>query len=147
MPSVTELIPILQMAIGPVILISGVGLLILSMTNRFGRVVDRARGLAREVAAAGPAERPSLEAQLEVIKRRAEVIRRAIMMAAVSVLMAALLIITIFLTALFRLNLGGLVALIFIVCMGALIGSLLEFLHDLNMSLHAVKMEIKGGER
>jgi hypothetical protein len=23
----------------------------------------------------------------------------------------------------------------------------LEFLHDLNMSLHALKMEIKGGER
>ncbi len=31
---VTDLVPILQMAIGPVILISGVGLLLLSMTNR-----------------------------------------------------------------------------------------------------------------
>ncbi len=40
-----ELIPILQVAIGPVILISGVGLLLLSMTNRFGRVTDRSRTL------------------------------------------------------------------------------------------------------
>ena len=48
----TELIPILQSAVGPVILISGVGLLLLSMTNRFGRVVDRARILAGSIAAA-----------------------------------------------------------------------------------------------
>jgi hypothetical protein len=33
-PSVAQLIPVLQTAIGPVILISGVGLLILTMTNR-----------------------------------------------------------------------------------------------------------------
>jgi hypothetical protein len=37
-----ELIPVLQVAIGPVILISGVGLLLLTLTNRFGRAVDRA---------------------------------------------------------------------------------------------------------
>ena len=37
-----ELIPVLQMAVGPVILISGIGLILLSMTNRFGRVIDRA---------------------------------------------------------------------------------------------------------
>jgi hypothetical protein len=35
-PTLAELIPILQIAIGPVILISGVGLLLLSMTNRLG---------------------------------------------------------------------------------------------------------------
>lgn len=146
-PSLTELIPILQSAIGPVIMISGVGLLLLSITNRFGRIVDRARLLAGAVAAAEDAQRPALRAQLVVMERRADVIRRAIMLGVVSVLMAALLIITIFIAALFHLNLGGLVALIFIVCLGALIASLLEFLHDLNLSLHALKMEIRGGER
>ena len=44
-----ELIPLLQTAIGPVILISGVGLLLLSMTNRFGRIIDRSRILAHEM--------------------------------------------------------------------------------------------------
>ncbi len=146
-PSVSELIPILQSAIGPVILISGVGLLLLSMTNRFGRVVDRARILAGAVASAEDAQRRAFRAQLAVMETRAKVIRRAIMLAAVSVLMAALLIITIFIAALFHLNLGALAALIFIVCLVALIASLLEFLHDLNMSLRALKMETKGGER
>ena len=146
-PTLSELLPILQSAVGPVILISGVGLLLLSMTNRFGRVVDRARTLAGSYARAGEAERPALRAQLAVMEERAAVIRRAIMLAAVSVLMAALLIITIFLAALFRLNLGALVVLFFIVCLASLIAALLEFLHDLNMSLRALRMEIKSAER
>ena len=38
--TVPELLPILQSSIGPVILISGVGLLLLTLTNRFGRTVS-----------------------------------------------------------------------------------------------------------
>ena len=34
------IVPILQTAIGPVILISGVGLLLLTMTNRLARTID-----------------------------------------------------------------------------------------------------------
>ena len=42
------IVPVLQMATGPVILISGIGLLLLTMTNRLGRAIDRARSLSRE---------------------------------------------------------------------------------------------------
>ena len=41
--TVHDIVPVLQIAIGPVILISGVGLLLLTMTNRLGRAIDRAR--------------------------------------------------------------------------------------------------------
>lgn len=44
-----DLLPSLQIAIGPVILVSGVSLLLLSMTNRLGRVIDRARDLSIEL--------------------------------------------------------------------------------------------------
>ena len=54
---VRDLIPILQVAIGPVILISGVGLLLLSMTNRLGRVIDRARLLVKGLDHATPEQR------------------------------------------------------------------------------------------
>ena len=37
--SLEKIIPMLQVAIGPVILISGVGLLLLTMTNRLGRAI------------------------------------------------------------------------------------------------------------
>ncbi|MGA2854675.1 MAG: DUF2721 domain-containing protein, partial [Verrucomicrobiota bacterium] len=49
MTSLEQIIPELRDAIGPVILISGVGLLLLTMTNRLGRAIDWARQLKAEL--------------------------------------------------------------------------------------------------
>ncbi len=143
-PSVTDLIPVLQVAIGPVILISGAGLLLLSMTNRIGRAIDRARVLKDEMPAQAPDDRPIRLAELRVLLRRAEILRQAIILISVSVLLAALLIITLFLAALLRLDLGWLILLLFVGCMGALIGSILRFIEDVNQSLHALQLEVQA---
>ncbi len=140
--NLSKLVPTLQSAIGPVILISGVGLLLLSMTNRFGRVVDRSRQLVEVARAAEPAERSRLSSQLDILYGRARVLRWAITLATVSVLTAALLVIALFLTALLRVQAGILGAVLFIACMLSLIGSLLFFLQDINRSLAAFKLEL-----
>ena len=70
-----DLIPILQVAIGPVILISGGGLLLLSMTNRLGRVIDRSRLIVEARRKAPEAERARFSSQLEVLSRRARLVR------------------------------------------------------------------------
>src|SRR5262245_56877290 len=124
-PSVTDLIPVLQIAIGPVILISGAGLLLLTMTNRLGRVIDRARTLYDKLRAETQGEQERLRAQLKILQRRAGFIRQAIILATVSILLAALLIISLFFAALLRLDLGWLIMLFFSGCLLALIGSLL----------------------
>ena len=72
--NLNELIPVLQVATGPVILISGVGLLLLTMTNRLGRTIDRARQLAREVNSPD-ANRTHVAEQVATIYRRARVLR------------------------------------------------------------------------
>jgi hypothetical protein len=140
-----ELIPTLQVAIGPVILISGVGLLLLSMTNRLGRTVDRTRDLARQFRTSGDAERASADAQLQVLMRRARILRTAITAASVSVLCAALLIVTIFTGALLHIgSTAAVVGVLFIACMASLIASLLLFIRDVNLSLQALKMEVEA---
>jgi hypothetical protein len=144
-PSLTELIPVLQMAIGPVILISGVGLLLLSMTNRLGRVIDRARLLYRELRTEGKVDRDRTRAQLQVLNRRAVLMRQAIILASISALLAALLIISLFLVALLRLDAGWLILLLFIGCLASLIGSLVISIRDINQSLHALKLESGEG--
>src|SRR5262249_43892885 len=100
----SELVPVLQTAIGPVILISGVGLLLLSLTNRFGRAVDRTRQLLREMRAAPEADRKRLASQVENLYERARLIQHAIIYGAVSVLFAAVLIISLFITALMKID-------------------------------------------
>jgi hypothetical protein len=139
---VRELIPVLQVAIGPVILISGVGLLLLTLTNRFGRAVDRSRTLGREVSQVSPAERQRLTSQVDILYRRARVIRASIIMAAMSLLLAAVLIIVLFVTALTRLEAGFIIVLLFICCLASLIVSLIAFIRDIQLSLHALKLEL-----
>jgi hypothetical protein len=144
MPSVPldQLIPVLQVAIGPVILISGVGLLLLTLTNRFGRAVDRSRQIGRELRDAGETDRARLAAQVAILYRRARVIRLSIIMAALSVLMVSVLIIVLFLTALLKLQVGEVIISLFIACMFSLIISLGAFIRDIQLSLRALKLEL-----
>lgn len=139
-----DVVPLLQVAVGPVILISGVGLLLLSMTNRFGRLIDRSRQLSRELRTASDDDRTGLIAQVRILTARAQIVRLAIALATTSLLLAALLIILLFLTALFGLELAVVLSLVFIACMACLIASLVLFLRDINLSLHAFKLEIES---
>src|SRR5256885_9787694 len=102
--TLSKLIPVLQVAVGPVILISGVGLLLLSLTNRFGRAVDRTRQLLREMRGTPEADRKRFAGQVENLYQRARLIQRAIIFGAISVLFAAVLIITLFVTALMEID-------------------------------------------
>ena len=145
--SIDELIPILQIAIGPVILISGVGLLLLSMTNRFGRVIDRSRQLSLELRSVKDAERHAVLSQIEVLSTRALLVKQAITLATVSVLFAAVLVITLFVSAVLRWEAGILIVLLFICCMACLIGALVAFQRDINLSLAALKLELAAKHR
>lgn len=143
-PTVAQLIPILQTAIGPVILISGVGLLLLTMTNRLGRVIDRARILSADLVSASDVARPALQAQLGILWNRARLIRAAITLVALSALFAAILIIVLFFTALWQLETAWLIGALFVLCMACLIASLALFIHDVNQSLAALKLELEA---
>ena len=137
-----ELVPELQTAIGPVILISGVGLLLLSLTNRFGRAVDRTRQLLREMRVTSGESRKRLTRQVENLYQRTCLIQRAIIFGAISVLFAALLIITLFIAALLELELTVVLCLLFICCLLSLIISLIAFIMDIHLSLKALKLEL-----
>ncbi|MCC7519233.1 MAG: DUF2721 domain-containing protein [Verrucomicrobiae bacterium] len=142
----TDLIPILQMAIGPVILISGVGLLLLSMTNRLGRVIDRSRILSEARQKTEGRGQAHILSQIGILIRRARLVRLSIALATLSLLTTALLVIVLFLAALFELEIALTVALLFVACMGFLIGSLIVFLRDINLALEALKLDLEGRE-
>jgi len=145
LPSVAQLIPVLQTAIGPMILISGVGLLLLTMTNRLSRVIDRARMLAKEIPEQSGSVSTKISAQIQVLWRRAQLIRLAITLASMSALAAAVLIIVLFFTALWQMETAWLIGALFIMCMTCLIGSLIVFIHDVNQSLAALRVELEKG--
>jgi hypothetical protein len=132
-----ELGPLLQTAIGPVILISGVGLLLLTMTNRLARVIDRTRSLIAE-----PSPEKRYRNQLAIFWKRARILRASIMMAASSALAVAIIVILLFLSILEGIELQNAISTLFILGMVFLIGSIILFLYDVNLTLSALKLEM-----
>ena len=139
-----RIVTTLQLAIGPVIVISGAGLVLLSITNRFGRVIDRSRSLAESKHSSSISKTHGIENQLMILIRRARLLRMAIAFASLSILLAAFLVIALFLIELANLEATSLIIVIFICCMGSLIVSLLFFIADVNVSLSALKLEMEG---
>ena len=138
-----ELVPLLQIAVGPVILISGVGLLLLSMTNRFARVIDRTREIA-EASRHAAQDEVRYAAQIQMLRRRARLLRLAIILSVSSVLCAALLVIALFITALLRSDAALHVVILFLTCLALLIASLVVFIQDLNISLEAMNIDTEA---
>ncbi len=138
------LLPMIQLAITPVILITGLGSLLLTMTNRLGRVVDRTRILAGQarVAAAGE-ERAHIESQLRILFRRAKLVRMAVSLATLSMFVSGLLVVVIFLSALLHLQAGPLLLGLFVAAISLLLGALVYFLRDINVTLKALGLEVR----
>ena len=130
----------LQLAVSPVILISAYGLLLLSMTNRLGRAIDRARQLARDGA-------PGKTEQIAIIARRAVWIRQSIVFVCLALLAAALLVLVLFASVLLEIGIAPAVAFLFIVSVVCLIIGLAYFLVDIFASLHAMQAELQEASR
>jgi hypothetical protein len=140
-------LPIIQLAITPVILISGVGALMLTLTNRMARIVDRTRNLAGLVRQTDGDERRHLETQLDIMWRRAQLIRMAVTYAGLSMLVACVLVIVLFAGALFDLDLTGVLKVLFTASILLLIAALGAFLRDIYVSLHALHLEMLKARR
>ncbi|WP_345980426.1 DUF2721 domain-containing protein [Sulfurimonas sp. HSL3-2] len=138
----TDLIATLQLSIGPVILISGVGLIILSLTNRFGRIVDRTRQLSVEYRSASGADLHRILSELKILTIRARVIRGSNVAAVLSVLLVSLIIISLFWAAQYHVNIGYLIVTLFISSITSLVVALSLFIYDLELSLKALWIEL-----
>jgi hypothetical protein len=136
------LVRILQLAITPVTLISGVGLLVLSMTNRFGRTTDRARALAQQARTSPPEALDNRRIQIRILYRRSRLLLVAISLALASVFFVSLLIISLFAGSVFSLDLhvGG--GLLFTLSLLTLTLALALFIGDMTLALRALRLEL-----
>ncbi|MEB3360322.1 MAG: DUF2721 domain-containing protein [Synechococcales bacterium] len=139
-----ELVEILQTAISPVVLVSGIGLLILSMTNRFGRTTDRLRSLIKQINQANYDHTERIAAQIRILYWRSRLLLLAISFALASVLFVSLLVVTLFSIYLLGLGLEGVVVGLFIISLMCLVTSVLLFIQDMSLSLKALREELRG---
>src|SRR5579862_5510319 len=97
---------LIQSALAPVFLLSGVGVTLGVMTGRLTRAVDRARALEARLAS-HPDNARQIHQDLRVLARRARYINAAITMCGCSAVLIALVVITLFANAFFGSGFAG----------------------------------------
>lgn len=137
---VTEIGHVIQLAVAPVFLMSGIGIILTALTNRLARVVDRARKLEAAAESGAPNQRQSLNGELRVMAHRAKLMNRAITLSTISALLVALVVVTLFLGAFLEFNASLTVAAMFILAMLALIGALLFFLREVFLAISTLRI-------
>ena len=137
---------VLRLSVSPSIIISACGLLMLSMTNRFGRAIDRARLLVRERAHAEGRTLASIGRQMAILRQRTRLIRMSIFFAALCILFTALEMLTLFVCATAGIDNGVLAGLLNILSLGCLCVAMLYFIKDITRSLEAMEADIDREE-
>ncbi len=141
--SPAQLIPILSASIAPVIVISGIALLLLTMTNRYSRVIDLARELVQDIDHSPETDRHALLAeQLRIIYRRARLLRLAIILSSLGILFVAVTILALFAEQVVGLRVDLFSVPSFGLALLALLGSLYFFIRDVGISLAALELQI-----
>ncbi|MDL2060241.1 DUF2721 domain-containing protein [Mesosutterella sp. AGMB02718] len=134
---------VLLSALTPVTLISGVGLLLLSMTNRYSHATNRIRELLREKASqSDKLIDPELDASIELIYKRAWYLRRAMLCMAVSVTFSACIVLCNVLDALFGIRLDVPESVLLLCGMALTVVSMIYFVLEISTSLHALGLTV-----
>ncbi|HET9391311.1 MAG TPA: DUF2721 domain-containing protein [Steroidobacteraceae bacterium] len=124
---------LIQSALAPVFLLSGVGVTLSVMTGRLTRLVDRARSLEQKLLQ-HPADTQQIHADLRVLARRARYVHAAIIMCGCSAVLIALVVITLFANAFFGSGFAAAIALLFIGAMLFITGAYVAFLIEVRIA-------------
>lgn len=136
---------LIQSAVAPVFLLSGVAATLGVLTNRLARIVDRARALEDRIEnRPGAGAAVGLHHDLAVLARRSRYINAAIMMSAFSALLVALVVISLFANAFFDAGLAASIAILFSSAMLCLIGAFGAFLLEVRIATAHLRF---GGTR
>lgn len=139
----------IQLAIAPVFMLAGIGALLNVLAGRLSRVVDRSRQLEMlHPRSTGP-EHDRHVWELRLLDRRITLINNGLALAVAAAVMVCIVVALMFVASLVRFHMGVAVALSFILAMGLLTASLVTFLIEVRLSLHAihVRAELLEHER
>jgi len=129
----------IQLAIAPVFLLTAIGSMLATMTNRIARIVDRARELEKQLTGAQD-ERPAEHRELRLLARRARLINMAITCTVLAALLVCLSIGGLFLNAYWQRSLTTVVAWIFGASLAALIAGLGLFLREIYVATATLRI-------
>ncbi len=124
---------VIQQAVAPVFLLTGIGAMLSVLTNRLSRIVNRARTL-KENPIADAASTDSMKSELATLSRRAKLVNSSISLCTLTALLVALVIALLFIGAFFTFDVTIPVGMMFVVAMFSFILALVFFLREVHLA-------------
>lgn len=137
---VTAVAELIKLSVAPVFLIAAVAGLLNVFTGRLTRIIDKVDKLEEDER-----NEVNIETEEKIIKRhkfltmRMKNTNKAIFLCVVAGLFVALVIVTMFLSALFEFNSALIISVLFILAMLCLIGSLVVFLREIHYTTYFIR--------
>lgn len=136
---------VVQAAVAPVFLVTGVAALLGILSTRLGRVSDRAREVESSLAngLSGTEHEAIGNKELRLLWRRAKMLNRAFILCTISALMVCLVVVVIFLSHVLGTSLAIMISMLFIAAMVALILALLLLLREVFTATNTMREGLK----
>lgn len=132
--NITGVAQVIQLAVAPVFLLTGVGAILAVLVNRLGRVVDRFRTLERDLPSRDAGTLGPHETEMAILSLRARMIHWAIGLCTGCALLVCIVIATLFVGSLTGVDISGIIAALFITAMLSLVSGLLCFLREIALA-------------
>jgi len=131
---------VIQLSVAPVFLLTAIGTMLSVMTNRLGRIIDRARVLETRLESASPEGVPHLHAYLATLSRRADLIGHAITLCTCTAVLVCSVIALLFLGDYLRYDMSVPVAALFVLAMLLLVAGLVNFLREIFIAKASLRI-------
>jgi len=131
---------VIQLAVAPVFLLTGIGAMLNVLISRLGRIIDRARKIETLFVEAPEERRAGFDAELDTLARRAKRVYWAIALCTLSALLICAVIVTAFIGAFLATDVSFWVAWLFILALLALIGALVSFLREIFVATKSLRI-------
>jgi hypothetical protein len=141
--SISDIARAIQLALGPVFLLTGIAGMLNVMSGRLSRIIDRGRALVEKpevIATYNPVE---LQNELKMLERRRHITSMAITMVTIAALLVCLVIVALFLEVMFLMQLIWVIGALFILATLGLVVGLGYFLREVHLSSNTVRIRVK----
>ena len=130
----------IQLAVAPVFLLTGIASILNVLTNRLGRVIDRARRIEAEIAGYDLEARKRAGLELSFLGRRMAAAHWAIGLCTLSALFVCVVVAILFVGDVLPTRASAAVVPLFILVMVLLIAGLLLFLFEVQIATRSVRV-------
>ena len=137
--SINDISNAIQLALGPVFLLTGVAGLLNVMSGRLSRIIDRARFLTENPMAREMISKKAIQMELITLEKRRNLTSNAITMCTFSALFVCMVIVILFLEVLFSIPFNWVIGVFFSLATLALVGGLAYFLREVHLSSKTIR--------